>query len=165
MIPGLGRSPGEGKGYPLQYSGLENSMNCIVHGVTKSWTQLSDFPFTSFSYLGQVSTNTQCSYNTRYGSHTITQTVDCCFVISFSACLVENPSNEDEDHERHSHGKKLAEQFPRGTSLPPVPEFLSWPEILISPLEEFHGCEYVGRIVLHSAPWCFGLALGLTRRC
>ena len=32
-IPGLGRSPKEGKGYPLQYSGLENSMNCIVHGV------------------------------------------------------------------------------------------------------------------------------------
>ena len=37
-IPGLGRSPGEGKGYPLQYSGLENSMDCIVHGVAKSWT-------------------------------------------------------------------------------------------------------------------------------
>ena len=34
-IPGLGRSPGKGKGYPLQYSGLENSMDCIVHGVTK----------------------------------------------------------------------------------------------------------------------------------
>ena len=33
LIPGLGRSPGEGKGYPLQYPGLENSMNCIVHGV------------------------------------------------------------------------------------------------------------------------------------
>ena len=33
---GLGRSPGEGKGYPLQYCGLENSMDCIVHGVTKS---------------------------------------------------------------------------------------------------------------------------------
>ena len=32
-IPGLGRPPGEGKGYPLQYSGLENSMDCIVHGV------------------------------------------------------------------------------------------------------------------------------------
>ena len=46
-IPGLGRSPGEGKGYPLQYSGLENSMDCIVHGVTKSRTQLSDFHFTS----------------------------------------------------------------------------------------------------------------------
>ena len=31
-VPGLGRSPGEGKGYPLQYSGLENSMDCIVMG-------------------------------------------------------------------------------------------------------------------------------------
>ena len=44
-ILGLGRSPGEGKGYPLQYSGLENSMDCIVHGVAKSWTRLSDFHF------------------------------------------------------------------------------------------------------------------------
>ena len=34
-IPGLGRSPGEGKGYPLQYPGLENSMDSIVQGVTK----------------------------------------------------------------------------------------------------------------------------------
>ena len=41
-IPGLGRSPGEGKGYLLQDSGLENSMDCIVHGVAKSRTQLSD---------------------------------------------------------------------------------------------------------------------------
>ena len=38
LIPGLGRFPGEGAGYPFQYSGLENSMDCIVHGVTKSWT-------------------------------------------------------------------------------------------------------------------------------
>ena len=38
LIPGLGRSPGEGIGYPLQYSGLENSMNSIVHGIAKSWT-------------------------------------------------------------------------------------------------------------------------------
>ena len=43
LIPGLGRSPGEGKGYPLQYSGLENSMDRIVHEVAKSWTRLSDF--------------------------------------------------------------------------------------------------------------------------
>ena len=42
-IPGFGRSPGEGKGYPLQYSGLENFMDCTVHGVTKSQTWLSDF--------------------------------------------------------------------------------------------------------------------------
>ena len=43
LIPGLGRSLGEGNSYPLQYSGLENPMDCIVHGVTKNWTQLSDF--------------------------------------------------------------------------------------------------------------------------
>ena len=35
LIPGLGPSPGEGKGYPLQYSGLEKSMDCIVPGVSK----------------------------------------------------------------------------------------------------------------------------------
>ena len=47
LIPGLGRSSGEGNGYPLQYSCLENSMDRVawwatVHEVTKSWTQLSD---------------------------------------------------------------------------------------------------------------------------
>ena len=44
-IPGLGRSPGEGNGSPLQYSGLENSMDCIVHGVTMSRTRRSNFHF------------------------------------------------------------------------------------------------------------------------
>ena len=46
LIPRLGRSPGEGKGYPLQYSGLENSMDCMVHGVAESYTveQLSFSP-------------------------------------------------------------------------------------------------------------------------
>ena len=42
-VSGLRRSPGERKGYPLQYSGLENSMDYTVHGVKKSWTQMSDF--------------------------------------------------------------------------------------------------------------------------
>ena len=47
-IPGLGRSPGEGNGNPLQYSCLENPMDqgawwATVHGVAKSWTRLSDF--------------------------------------------------------------------------------------------------------------------------
>ena len=45
LIPGLGRSPREGNSYPLQYSGLGNSMDCIIHGVTKSWTRLT-FIFT-----------------------------------------------------------------------------------------------------------------------
>ena len=42
-ISGLGRSPAEGKDYPLQYSGLENSMDCIGPGVAKSQAPLSDF--------------------------------------------------------------------------------------------------------------------------
>ena len=46
-IPGLGRAPGEGNGNPLQHSCLENSMDrgawcATVHGLAKSWTQLSD---------------------------------------------------------------------------------------------------------------------------
>ena len=45
LIPGMGRSPGKGKGYPFQYSGLENSMDCVVHGVAKSWAWLSNFHF------------------------------------------------------------------------------------------------------------------------
>ena len=90
LIPGLGRSPGEGKGYPLRYSGLENSMDWIVHGgegngtplqysclenptdrgawwaavhgVTKSRTRLSDFTFTFLSCIGEGNGNPlQCS--------------------------------------------------------------------------------------------------------
>ena len=43
LIHGLGRSPGEGNGYSHQYSGLENSMDCILHGVAESQIQLKDF--------------------------------------------------------------------------------------------------------------------------
>ena len=43
LIPGLGRYLGEGNGYPLKYSGLKNYMDCIVHEVAKSWTQMSEF--------------------------------------------------------------------------------------------------------------------------
>ena len=51
LIPGSGRSAGEGNGYPFRYSGLENSMDrgawrATVHGVAKGWTRLSDFTFT-----------------------------------------------------------------------------------------------------------------------
>ena len=45
LIPGLGRALGEGKGYPLQDSGPENPKHCIVHGVTKSQTWLSNFQY------------------------------------------------------------------------------------------------------------------------
>ena len=55
-IPGLGKSPGQGKGYSLQNSGLESSMDCIVHGVAKSRTRLSNFftfTFKGIQYLFQ----------------------------------------------------------------------------------------------------------------
>ena len=70
-ILGLGRSSGKGKGYPFQYSSLENSMDCIGHGVAKSWTWLSDFHF-------QIFVGTQCNlsdmqseitWNISLGSH------------------------------------------------------------------------------------------------
>ena len=54
LTPGLGRSPGEGKGYPLQYSGLENFTDCIVRGVAKSRTRLSDFHFLTVLRASQV---------------------------------------------------------------------------------------------------------------
>ena len=56
LIPGLGRSPGEGKGYRPQYSALENSMDYIVHWVTKSRTQLGDFHF-QFSWTKNTNLN------------------------------------------------------------------------------------------------------------
>ena len=61
LIPGLGRSPGEGTGNPLQYSCLENPMDgeawwATVHGVAKSQTQLSDFTFTFFFLLDEICT-------------------------------------------------------------------------------------------------------------
>ena len=61
-IPGLGRSPGEVKVYSLQYSGLENSMDGIVHEVTKSWTGLSD----SFSLLSCIMRILQFSCQVEY---------------------------------------------------------------------------------------------------
>ena len=53
LVSQMERYPGEGKGYSLQYSGLENSMDSIVHGVAKSRTKLSDLQFTS-SHLEHI---------------------------------------------------------------------------------------------------------------
>ena len=70
-ILGLGRFPGEEKEYSLQYSGLENSLGCIVHGVTKSQTQLSHFYFHFHLYNwgfpsdSLVKTLPQCSNHRR----------------------------------------------------------------------------------------------------
>ena len=71
-IPGLGRSPGEGNGYPLWYSGLENSMDCTVCGVTKSRTRLSNFHFHSVNRVLMRTITKVC--RAAFGSHPL-----CCF--------------------------------------------------------------------------------------
>ena len=85
-IPGTGRSPGEGNSYPLQYSCLENSMDCIVHGVAKSWTQLSYFQFQEMTLikkkLGLKSSLYHFFFVTFYGCFTL-----LCF--DFFICKTE----------------------------------------------------------------------------
>ena len=95
-----------------------------------------------------------------YGSHSITQTADCCpSWFPYPHAWWKNPADKDEDRARHSPRKKRVEKFPGETRLQTVPEFRQWPKIHFSPLEKHAGCEYLGRMVLHSAPWCSGLAL------
>ena len=64
-IPRLGRSPGEGKGYPLQSSGLDNSMDSIVHGGCKSQTQLSMHTVALRKPLHQTETGYMSFYQSR----------------------------------------------------------------------------------------------------
>ena len=66
LIPGLGRSPGEGNRNPLQYSGLENSVDYVVHGIAKSQTRLSDFHFSLFL---KVRLSPPSCYRECIGSH------------------------------------------------------------------------------------------------
>ena len=82
LIPGLERSPGEGKGYPLQYSGLENSMDCIVHWVAKSRTWLSDFhfPFSSLHTTSEKSSLTT-KYKTALVNHPSSHYPVLCFLL------------------------------------------------------------------------------------
>ena len=61
LTPGLERSPGEGNNYPLQYSGLENSMSYIDHGVSKSWTWLSDSHFIYIKLYSKTLLPVACS--------------------------------------------------------------------------------------------------------
>ena len=82
LIPGLGRSPGERKGYPPQYSGLENSLECIVHGVAMSWTQLSDFHF-HFCLLIFIIAFPYYSFNVCKVSSDIS-----CFILDINLCLL-----------------------------------------------------------------------------
>ena len=85
-IPGLGRSPAEGKGYPLQYSGLENSMDCIDHGVAKSRIRMSNFHFPVFltgKSQGQTSLVGCCLWDRRDGH-------DCSDLVAAAATMSDS---------------------------------------------------------------------------
>ena len=62
-IPRLGRSPGEENGYPFQYSGLENSVDSIVHGVANNRTQLSNFRLITYIYHYNILQSILCPKN------------------------------------------------------------------------------------------------------
>ena len=73
LIPGLRKSPGERKGYPLQYPGLESFMDCTVHGLAKSQTWLSNFHFLfSFHFFYVTGGNL---FRTKYTLHFITPNI------------------------------------------------------------------------------------------
>ena len=74
-ISGLGRSCGEGKGYHLQYSGLKNSLDCIVHGVAKSWTRLSDIHF----HQARINVQVQNYSETGWRSGALTEPAEKCW--------------------------------------------------------------------------------------
>ena len=106
-IPGLGRSPGEGNGYPLQYSGLENSMDCLVHGVAKSWTRMKDFhSFGVLKYKVKASAKLLPSddHEERICSRPFSSACGWlsspCFCTSYSLCMcIHVPSScKDTDH-------------------------------------------------------------------
>ena len=105
-IPVLGRSPGEGKGYPLHHSGLENSMNCIVHRVTKSRERLSYFHCHHFCQAAvwknpiPEPVRVGTSYSIHYITVLLAVMTSCCFHrLGLAASLVH--SQADPTYYRH----------------------------------------------------------------
>ena len=80
---------------PLQYSGLENSMDCIVHGVAKSWTQLSDFPFLSPPLTSLVAPSAcqcrNCGFNLRVGRSLEEDTTTHSSILAWEIPWTEKP--------------------------------------------------------------------------
>ena len=99
-IPGLGRFPGDAKCYPLQYSGLVNSMDCIVHGVAKSRTQLSDFHFHFLITKGPGASLSQGSVLLMFADNSV-QLWDCGF-LAHGVCPPTPSPN-------HHHSVRLVE--------------------------------------------------------
>ena len=120
LIPGLGRSPGEGKGYPLQYCGLENSMDYIVHGVANNHTQLSEFHI-----LPQSPLPSGLSHNTEQSSLCYTEVLVGYFKYSSmylsipNSLIILSPGNGQVDTLKATVGKEeLVQQSLLGVPAP-----------------------------------------------
>ena len=121
-IPGLGRSPGKGKGYPLQYSGQENSVDYIVHGVAKRRTRLSDLlSHTEAQDLVEVNLPAilvlfglvlSCLYSVLRLCH-------CFKGCVLPSCFTSNQQQDEEIHRRHVVGRELS--CPLVSPLPEYP--------------------------------------------
>ena len=119
-IPGLGRSPGEGKGFPLQYSGLENSMDCIVHGVTQSRPWLSDL---HSLHPGGLSSLTLCPSLALLSSlFCCFQSLGCVWFFGLQPARLPCPHHLPEFAQTHVHRVSDAIQ-PSHPLLPPSPTF------------------------------------------
>ena len=112
LTPGLGRSPGEGKGYSLQYSGLENSMACIVHGVEKSQTWLSEF---HFFFIFLLAPTWKCPGREKALENT--PTVVVLRVRSHRAIVVSTPATRTAPAALTTHLASLSSKHPRTESI------------------------------------------------
>ena len=90
LFPGLGRSPGEGKGHSLQYSGLENSMDCMVHGVAKCQAQLStEHKHSFYIVLAFYHRKHQKQFHRDISQETYSEYHACVYVLSrYLFCLL-----------------------------------------------------------------------------
>ena len=115
MIPGSGRSPGEGNGNPLQYSCLENPMDggalwATVHGVTKSRTWLSDFTFI-FRKLKNLK---------QYWTSLVVQWLRICLPVQWMQAWSHKPANLGEDFTCHRAAKSMYHNYWSPRTLEPV---------------------------------------------
>ena len=90
LISGLGRSPGEGKGYPLQYSSLENSVDCMIHGVAKN--QLSFFTFITINTFPHHASLFDLNFSCMFQVESPCQVCGCkkVFILPWSCLFIDN---------------------------------------------------------------------------
>ena len=126
------RSPGEGNGYPLQYSGLENSMDYIVHGITKSRTRLSTFTFWSSS-LNWSSPALKILTGLLAGNwHKCMNVCVCVCVCACARTCMRTHTNSKSGKISHTEKLKQPLDFLNFSPIPHAPSLPSYPCSLLS---------------------------------